>query len=213
MHDTFEIHPVKGETTTLWIPLGLALIGTIISIITAQSIVPQDKMKPPKFDGLTHQPLPVAPVAIDSESDSESHPDSTPAAPEKNESRKIADCPPLFFFNFTKDSATPKAHDLTPQIKRFNNWLQQHPQTKIFIEGHTDSSGKAEYNLLLSYRRAKAVEKILIEAGIPEKQITARALGEQEPLQDYSAESEKNRRASVRVEALQECINPLINEK
>ena len=123
----------------------------------------------------------------------------------------IQDCPSLFFFTFSRDSETPESHNFMPKIKRLNSWAEQHPDKKIFIEGHTDSYGPDEHNLLLSFRRAKAAEKILIEAGISKNQLIIRALGEYDPLPDQSTQSKKNRRASIRVEALQECINPLIN--
>ncbi len=199
-----ETYPVKGEVIALWVPLSLALIGTIISILIAQSLLSQNEIKPSAINEFSVSD----PVKINEVSNI---PASIPTASGKFEPKKTIDCPPLFFFSFSKDSVKPRPHNLLPKIKRLNHWLQQHPDKKIFIEGHTDSSGREEYNLLLSYHRAKAAEKILTETGISKNHIITRALGEQEPLQDHPSQSEKNRRASIRVDGLQECINPLIN--
>ncbi len=121
------------------------------------------------------------------------------------------DCPALFFIAFPIGSETPLTQNLYPKIKRLRSWLRQHPDKKVLVEGHTDSYGPEEFNLLLSYRRAKAAEKILLEAGIAGKQLLVRALGEEEPVPGLSAKSRKNRVASIRVEAPRQCINNLIN--
>ncbi|MDR4516594.1 MAG: OmpA family protein [Nitrosomonas sp.] len=205
--NSYETYPVKGEAIALWIPLSLALIGTIMIVIVTQSLLPQQEIKPPAINAFSS----TDPTTVSTDRKNISA--GIPTGHGKTEPKKTVDCPPLFFFTFSKDSATPKNHSLMPQITRLNNWLQQHPDKKVVIEGHTDSSGKEEYNLLLSYRRAKAAEKILIEAGISHNHLVTRALGEQEPLQDQPARSEKHRRASIRVDALEACINPLINEE
>ena len=205
--NTFETYPVKGEAITLWVPLSLALIGTIIIILITQSLLIQMEIKPPAINEFSS----ADPSA--NNTDRKSISAGTPTGVDEIEATKTVNCPPLFFFTFSKDSATLKNHNLIPQITRLNNWLQKNPDNKVIIEGHTDSSGREEYNLLLSYRRAKAAEKILVESGISHNRLVTRALGEQEPLQDQPARSEKNRRASVRVDALETCIHSLINEE
>jgi len=121
------------------------------------------------------------------------------------------DCPALFFISFPIGSETPSMQHLSPKIRRLKHWLWQHPDKKVIIEGHTDSYGPEEFNLLLSYRRAKAAEGILLEAGIPGNQLLVRALGEEEPVPGLPAKSRKNRVASIRVETPQGCINNFIN--
>ena len=121
------------------------------------------------------------------------------------------DCPALFFISFPIGSETPRMQHLSPKIRRLQSWLKQHPGKKVIIEGHTDAYGPEEFNLLLSYRRAKAAEGILLEAGIPGNQLLVRALGEEEPVPGLPAKSRKNRVASIRVETPQGCINNFIN--
>ncbi|MCB1934685.1 MAG: OmpA family protein [Nitrosomonas sp.] len=207
--NNFDTYPVRGETIAAWVPLVLALIGTTICILMAQSLLDQKEAGSPPINEFSI----VDPVTTNEieDKDDENEPVDSPIEPEKFGTRKTVDCPPLFFFTFPTDSIIPNAHHLLPQINRLNHWLLQYPDKTIFIEGHTDSSGTEEYNLLLSYRRAKAVEKILIDAGISKHHLVTRALGEQEPLEDHPAQSEKNRRASIRIMDLEECINTLIN--
>jgi len=45
-------------------------------------------------------------------------------------------------------------------------FLQQHPNIHITIEGHCDERGSTEYNLALGTNRADAVKNALIQAGV-----------------------------------------------
>lgn len=55
-------------------------------------------------------------------------------------------------------------------------------QMEVRIEGHTDSVGKATYNLALSKRRADAVMTYLASKGVPAGQLRAVGLGETTPI-------------------------------
>lgn len=58
-----------------------------------------------------------------------------------------------------------------------------HPAVTLILEGHTDSLGKAEYNLDLSLRRAEAVkEKLTQDYGIASERIRAKGFGESYPI-------------------------------
>ncbi|MDH3691192.1 MAG: OmpA family protein [Gammaproteobacteria bacterium] len=52
----------------------------------------------------------------------------------------------------------------------------------IAIEGYTDSRGSNKYNLELSNKRAKAVERELVFSNVAEQRITARGFGGARPL-------------------------------
>ena len=78
--------------------------------------------------------------------------------------------------------------------------LQGNPDICIEIQGHTDSQGSAEGNLLLSQRRAEAVRGYLIRThGIPAGRLLARGYGESEPLasNDTEAGRARNRRVEL----------------
>ena len=50
--------------------------------------------------------------------------------------------------------------------------------TKIVVVGHTDTSGSAAYNMLLSERRAKAVSQALVAAGVQQSVLAVDWKGE-----------------------------------
>ncbi|TGD71496.1 transporter [Mangrovimicrobium sediminis] len=63
--------------------------------------------------------------------------------------------------------------------------LREHPNIRATIEGHTDSTGTAEYNQWLSERRASSVRDMLIrEHGIPGDQLVAVGRGQTLPIAD-----------------------------
>lgn len=51
----------------------------------------------------------------------------------------------------------------------------------ITLEGNCDERGTAEYNLALGQRRAEAVKRLLVEAGIAAERITAISFGKERP--------------------------------
>lgn len=65
------------------------------------------------------------------------------------------------------------------------------------IEGHTDSSGDAAFNLRLSKRRAQAVVDYLSTQGVPPSRLEARGYGSRKPLPGRSAAAGENRRVEA----------------
>jgi len=70
---------------------------------------------------------------------------------------------------------------------------------KVLIVGHTDNSGNAEQNLVLSERRARAVADVFASAGIPRGNIYYKGAGETRPIGDNTTEEGRalNRRVEV----------------
>ena len=60
-------------------------------------------------------------------------------------------------------------------------YQQQHP-AHISINGHTDRSGSASFNLAASRRRAEAVKVYLAEHGIPASVMSVAGFGESQPI-------------------------------
>lgn len=60
--------------------------------------------------------------------------------------------------------------------------LEQYPDLKFEIAGHTDAQGDAAYNQWLSELRAQAVREYLIEKGLPEQSLTAHGYGAEQPI-------------------------------
>ncbi len=78
--------------------------------------------------------------------------------------------------------------------------LQTEPDKKIRVEGHTDSRGDAEANLLLSGQRAQAVLEALVSLGVASDRITASGMGEDFPI--ASNEDEEGRAQNRRVDVI-----------
>lgn len=72
---------------------------------------------------------------------------------------------------------------------------------RIFVDGHTDSSGSRIDNRALSEERANAVADYLIGQGVPEDLITVRAHADQYPVSGRPAD---NRRTTIRLQRLGE---------
>lgn len=62
--------------------------------------------------------------------------------------------------------------------------LQKYPTMRIEIRSHTDARSSADYNLVLSEKRAKAVVDFLVENGIATSRLRAKGLGESEPINE-----------------------------
>ena len=77
--------------------------------------------------------------------------------------------------------------------------LQTEPDKKIRVEGHTDSLGDADENLLLSEQRAKAVLEALVSMGVASDRISSLGMGEDFPISSNEDEDgrARNRRVDV----------------
>lgn len=56
--------------------------------------------------------------------------------------------------------------------------------TRVRVDGHTDSTGSARHNLVLSRRRAEAAAQGLVRSGIADRSIERRGFGEEKPVAD-----------------------------
>lgn len=101
-------------------------------------------------------------------------------------------------FVFDSSSATLKQAAID-NFTKVLDFIDRYPNRKIRIEGHTDSSGAASYNLNLSQQRADAVKKLLIDFGIMADRIDAVGKGEEFPVasNNNAAGKAKNRRVDI----------------
>ena len=79
--------------------------------------------------------------------------------------------------------------------------LKEHKEVRLEISGHTDSDGNRDHNIDLSARRAEAVRKYLIDAGIDAGRLTSRGAGPDEPVADNKTKAGKalNRRIEFKL--------------
>ena len=79
--------------------------------------------------------------------------------------------------------------------------LNDNPNLKIQIDGHTDNVGQSNNNLLLSENRAKAVVGYLLGKGISNQRLSDKGFGSTKPVADNATEKGKslNRRTELSV--------------
>lgn len=80
-------------------------------------------------------------------------------------------------FDFNKATIKPEYEDL---IRKLASTTQANKNIKVSVVGHTDTAGSSDYNYALGGRRAEAVQKMLIQYGIPSSQIIAVSAGEED---------------------------------
>jgi len=84
-------------------------------------------------------------------------------------------------FMFDVNSAAVKPGAQT-EIRRVADVLYRYPETRIRIEGHTDSTGGEAYNQTLSERRAEAVKNELVAQNIQAERIQIVGYGLSKPV-------------------------------
>lgn len=84
-------------------------------------------------------------------------------------------------------------------IDRLAEFLQDHPERKLLIEGHTDSRGSDAYNERLSNARADSVAEELVDRGISSTRLRPVGMGEAYPVapNETTAGRQQNRRVEI----------------
>lgn len=98
--------------------------------------------------------------------------------------------------NFETNSAKI-AGSSTPLLVEIADVIVRHPHIKrIEVQGHTDNSGTAEHNMLLSEQRAAAVRDWLVQYGVEASRLTSKGYGQTKPVGSNAtaAGRAKNRR-------------------
>ncbi|MBK7826201.1 OmpA family protein [Nannocystis sp.] len=83
------------------------------------------------------------------------------------------------YFDLDKDTIKPRSR---PVLDRAVEVFTSFPNIRVEISGHTDSTGSIAHNRDLSRRRAEAVKRYLVEAGIDTARIETRGAGPDEPI-------------------------------
>ncbi len=81
------------------------------------------------------------------------------------------------------------------------NVMNKYDKTFLSIEGHTDSTGDAAYNMTLSEKRAESVKRYLKMQAVNADRLYVTGYGETQPLvsNDSAANRAKNRRVEVQI--------------
>ena len=101
-------------------------------------------------------------------------------------------------FAFDKADLKPGA---VRSLGRLADFLKEHPDWYVLVEGFTDNVGSASYNRVLSQRRAESVAAALEAKGVSQYRIATRGLGEDYPVAPNNTEAgrQQNRRVEITV--------------
>ena len=99
---------------------------------------------------------------------------------------------------FDYDSSEIKS-DFQESILAHGQYLAEHPDAVVTLEGHSDERGSREYNIGLGERRAQAVRRLLLFQGAADKQVKVVSYGEEKPVAEGHDESSysQNRRVEI----------------
>ena len=97
------------------------------------------------------------------------------------------------------------SYDLKPESKVELNevveFMENNPDVRIMLEGHTDNVGSRKYNLELSKNRARTVYNYLVDQGIDPERMEYKGYGFSEPVETNETEEgrARNRRTEMRI--------------
>jgi len=102
------------------------------------------------------------------------------------------------FFDYGK--ATLKDNSKL-ELSRILSLLEQYPEMKLEISGHTDNVSSYKFNLKLSQKRAQAVADYLISMGIDKNKLITEGYAYKKPIADNKTEEgrTKNRRVEFKI--------------
>lgn len=99
-------------------------------------------------------------------------------------------------FGFDSYALTADARE---ELEGMAKVLNNYPDTKIQVDGHTDSRGAESYNQTLSVQRAKSVSDYLRSLGVTADRISEAGFGESMPVADNDTDEGRmlNRRVEI----------------
>lgn len=102
------------------------------------------------------------------------------------------------FFDFDRAILKPESF---PELDRLVALMKERPAMQVEIDGHTCDIGEEQYNMGLSERRAKAVQKYIIGKGIEAARVAVQYFGETKPaVENTNRETRrKNRRVEFKI--------------
>ena len=102
------------------------------------------------------------------------------------------------FFDFDKATLRNESY---PELNRLLEFMNNYPNVRIHIQGHTDSVGAEDYNQQLSKRRADAVARFLRVNGVNTDRLIVEGKGESTPIanNDTPEGRQQNRRVEFEI--------------
>jgi outer membrane protein OmpA-like peptidoglycan-associated protein len=121
-----------------------------------------------------------------------------PKVEEKDEVTKFEEELKNYMIHFATNSTSVSEQDKL-FLNKVADFLIQHPEVKIEVQGHTDNTGSSKINETISYNRAKSVANYLIAKGVPESQLFIKGYGPSKPIASNKTAQGRatNRRAQL----------------
>lgn len=141
-----------------------------------------------ELEGLVQQtPQPVEPI-VEEVVVAEPTPEPPPMVPEE--------AMYLVFFNWDSSSLSAGAKNVLDAVAEE---VKKNPPSQISVSGHADTSGDADYNKRLAFKRANAVKDALVQRGVSADLMVVESRGEEELLVETSdnVREPANRRVNI----------------
>ena len=102
----------------------------------------------------------------------------------------------ILYFEYDSSEVLPAYREV---LEAHANYLAQHPETTVSLEGHADERGTREYNLALGERRSQSVKSQMMVFGPTAAQLRTTSYGEERPVSDSHDEQawSQNRRVEI----------------
>lgn len=114
---------------------------------------------------------------------------------------KIAGAEPFRHIYFNSGSLSLNERDQAKLNYMLEYIRQQKPDAKLVLEGHSDSKGPRQINLLMSKKRVDVIKKYLLSKGVKADRIVSKAYGESKPTTTnrYPGGRQLNRRVDISI--------------
>lgn len=97
----------------------------------------------------------------------------------------------------------PGRADIAPEsviaLREVYAMMQDNPDWRIRVEGHTDSTGAKAVNMALSLKRAQTVVDYLVNRGVKRARLEAAGLGDTQPVGDNATEAGRTRNRRIQL--------------
>lgn len=115
---------------------------------------------------------------------------------QRQDNNIVLTMPDAITFDFGRADVKPQFYGV---LNNLANTLNQFPDTRIQIAGHTDNVGSDASNLQLSQQRANGVRAYLASTGVAAQRMQAVGYGESRPVADNSSDygRAQNRRVEI----------------
>lgn len=179
----------RPESTGFWGKAWPVLVLGFITLLLIRACIPSGVAPPPPFDvkSATQSANTQAMTALD----------AVTATTPLETALKALNMPVV---NFASGSSEIPA-DAKPVLGKAAEVMKALPAPlRLEISGHTDSTGTADKNMLLSRQRAQAVADFLLERGVPRERLHAQGFGDGRPVATNATEEGRfyNRRIEVK---------------